>query len=72
MYGLMVAFNHTRPILVSGERNEGINLGNVAVEPATGGDRDHGGGHRTVRKIECWPCGEDHMKRDCPKRAEDK
>ena len=49
-----------------------MNFGNVAVEPGTGGDGDHGGGGGTVRKIECWRYGRDHIKRDCPKRAEDK
>ena len=70
MYGLMVAFEPTRPTPVSGGRNKGTNFGNVAVEPRIVGDRDHGGG--TVRNIECWCCGGDHMKRDCPKSAEDK
>ena len=69
MYGLMVAFEPTRATSVSGERNEGMNFGNVAAKPGTGGDGDHGGGISTVRKIECWRCGGDHMKRDCLKRA---
>ena len=69
----MVAFDPTRPTPVSGGRNEGMNFGNVAVEPGTRGDGDHdGGGGGTVRKIECWRFGGDHMKRDCPKRAEEK
>ena len=57
MYKLMVAFEPTMPTPVSGGRNEGMNFGNVAVEPGTGGDRYHGGGGGTVRKIECWSCG---------------
>ena len=48
-----------------------MNFGNVAVKPGTGGDRDHGGGGITGRNIECWFCEGDHMKRACPKRAED-
>ena len=40
--------------------------------PEPRGDRDHGGGSTTARKIECWRCGADHMKRDCPKRADEK
>ena len=36
MYGLMVAFKHTRPTSVSGGRNKGMNFGNVAVKPRTG------------------------------------
>ena len=72
IYGLMVVFETTRSTLVSGGRNKGMNLGNVAIEPGTGGDRYHGGGGGTVRNIECWRCGGDHTNRDCPKRAEDK
>ena len=51
MYGLMVAFEPTRPIAVSGGRNEGMNFGNMAVELGTGGDGDHSGGGGTVRNI---------------------
>ena len=72
MYRLMVAFEPTRDTAVSGGRNEGMNFGNVAAKPRTGGDRDHGGGGATARNIECWRCGGDLMKRDCPKRAEEK
>ena len=68
----MVAFKPTRSTPVSGGRNKGINFGNVAVKPGTMGERDHGGGGSTVRKIECWCCGGDNMKIDCLKRAEDK
>ena len=49
-----------------------MNFGNVAVESGTMGDRDHVGGGGTGRKLECWRCGAEHMKRDCPKRAEEK
>ena len=49
-----------------------MHFGNVTVEPGTGGEGDHGGGGATFRKIECWRCGGDQMKRDCPKRAEEK
>ena len=71
MYELMVALYPTRPTAVSRVRKEGMNFGNVAVEPGTRGGGNHGGDGR-VRNIECWSCGGDHMKRDCPKRAEDK
>ena len=37
MYGLMVVFNPTRAIPVSGGRNEGLNFGNVAAESETAG-----------------------------------
>ena len=70
MYRMVVVFNPTMPTPVSGGRNEVMNLGNVAVEYGTGGDRDHGGDGGTGRKIECWRCGGDHMKRDCLKRTE--
>ena len=72
MYGMMVAFEPTRATKVSGGRNKGINFGNVASKPGTGGDGDSGGGGATARKIECWHCGGDHIKRDCPKHAEEK
>ena len=72
MYGLMVAFDPTRATAVSGGQNEGMDFGNVAAKPGTGGDGDHGYGGATARNIECWRCGGDHMKRDCPKRAEEK
>ena len=72
MYGLMATFDPTRATSVSGGWSEGVNFGNVAAEPITGGDRDHGRGRSTARNIECWRCGGDHMKRDCPKRAEEK
>ena len=43
MYGLMVDFEPTRYTSVSGGRNGGMNFGNVAAEPGTEGDGDHGG-----------------------------
>ena len=72
MYGMMVAFDPTRATAVSGGRNEGMNFRNVADEPRTKGDGEHVGFSATSRKIECWNYGGDHMKRDCPKRAEEK
>ena len=72
MYGLIVAFDPTKATAVSGGRNEGINIRNVAAKPGTGGDGDHSSGGNIARKIECWRCGGDHMKRDCPKCAEEK
>ena len=51
MYGLMVAFEPTRATAVSEGRNEGMNFGNVADEPGTGGGRDHGGGSATASRI---------------------
>ena len=72
MYGLVVAFDPTRATSVSRGRNEGMNFGNVAAEPGTEGDGEHGGFSATARKIESWRCGGDHMKRDCLKRAEEK
>ena len=49
-----------------------MNFGNGAAKPGTGGNGDHDGGSATARTIECWCCGGDHMKIDCPKRAEEK
>ena len=70
--GLMVVFKPTMSTQVSGGQNEGMNFGNAAVKPGTGGDGDHGGGGVTGINIECWRCGGDHMKKYCPKRADDK
>ena len=39
IYELMVALYPTRPTVVSRGRNEGMNFGNVAVEPGTQGGR---------------------------------
>ena len=72
MYGLMVAFEPTRVTPVSGWINEGMNSGKVAAESGTLGERDHGSGGGTGRKLECWRCGGEHMNRDFPKRAEEK
>ena len=72
MYGLMVAFEPTRPTAVSGGRNEGMNVWNVTVKPRTGVDGDHGGSGGTARKIEYYRCAGDHMKRDCLNRVEEK
>ena len=71
MYGLMVAFETTRATAVSGGRNKGMNFGNVAAEPGTGGDRGHVGDSATAIKIDCWRYGGKHMKRYCPKRSEE-
>ena len=72
VYGLMVAFDPTRATLVAGGRNEGLNFGNVAVESETTGIREHGSDGDIGRKLECWRCGGEHMKRDCLKRAKEK
>ena len=57
---------------MSGGRNEGLNFGNLAVKFETTADREHGRGGGIGRKLECWRCGGEHMKRYCPKRAEEK
>ena len=49
-----------------------MNFGNVPDKPGTGGDGDHGGFSAKTSKIDCCCCGEEHMKRDCPERAEKK
>ena len=72
MYSLMVAFDPTRATPVSGGRSEGLNLWNLAVESKTTGNREHDSGSGIGRNIECWRCGREHMKRECPKRAKEK
>ena len=72
MYGLMVAFDPTRATTVSGGRNNGMNFGNMASEPRTGGGRDHGGGGATDRNNECWRCGGDHSNSKYKQRFKEK
>ena len=47
----MVVFDTTRPTLVSGGHNKGMNFGNVDVESGTGGDGDRIGGGGTGIKF---------------------
>ena len=72
MYGLMVAFETMRVTPLAGGRNEGLNFGNVVAKSKGTGNRDHGGGDGTGIKQECWHCGWEHLKRNCPKSAEEK
>ena len=72
MYGLMVTFEPTRAIPVSGGCNEGLNFGNVAAEYKNTPDRDHDSGVDTGIKLECWRCVGEHMKKNFLKRAEEK
>ena len=71
MYGLMVEFDPTRATPVAGGCNEGLNFGNVVADSKDTGTGDTGGGG-SGRKLECWHCGGEHLKRNCPKRAEEK
>ena len=64
MYGLMVAFEPTRATPVAGGCNEGPNFRNVVADSETTGDGDHGGGGVIWRKLECWHCGGEHLKRN--------
>ena len=66
---LMVEFEPTRATPVSGGRNKGLNFGNVAVESETTGDREHGSGGGIGRKLECWRCWGEHLKRYFLKRV---
>ena len=52
--------------------NEVLDLGNVGADSEITGDRYHGGGGGIWRYLECWKCGREHQKRNCPKRAEEK
>ena len=70
MYGLMVSFDPIRSTPVVGGRNEGLNFGNVIADSEITGDGDHEGG--TGRKLECWNCLGEHLKRNCPKRVKKK
>ena len=72
MYGIMVVFDPTRATPVSGGRNEGLNFGNMVADSETTGDEYRGGSGGIGRKLECWHCGGDHLKRNWTKRAEEK
>ena len=72
MYGLMVAFDPTRVPPVAGGHNEGLNFSNMVAESETTGDGDHGSGGGIGINMECWHCGGEHLKRNCPKRAKEK
>ena len=72
MYGLIVEIDPTRGTPVSGGRKERLNFGNVAVIPRTVGGGDQGSWGDIGRKLECWRCEGEHMKRDCLKRAKEK
>ena len=71
MYRPTVAFEPTRETPVAGGRNEGLNFGNVVTKPRAtwNGDPSSGGG--AARKLECWHCGGEHLKRNCPTRSEE-
>ena len=72
MYRLMVAINPTRATTVYGGHNEGLNFGNVVADSETVGDRNHGGSGGIGRKLEFCHCGGGHLKKNFPKRAEEK
>ena len=72
MYGLMGEFEPTRVTLVARGRNKGLNFGNVVVYSEGTWNEDNGRGSGTGGKMEFWHCGGYHLKRNCPKRAEEK
>ena len=72
MYRLMVVFDPTRATPVAEGRNKGLIFVNVVANFETTGDGDHGSGGDIGRKLECWHYGGEHLKRNCPKRAEEK
>ena len=72
MYGIMAVFELTGVITVVSGRNEGMNLGKVFADSKGTGNGDPGGGGIARRKLECWHCGGEHLKTNCPKRAEEK
>ena len=72
MYGLMVAFNPTRATPVARGCNKGLNFRNVVADSKTTRYRDNGSGGGIGIKLECWKCVGVHLKRNCPKRAEEK
>ena len=67
----MVAFEPTRATPVSGGRNEGLNFWNVVAESETVGGRYCGSSGGVGRNLECWHCGGEQLKRNCPKRAKE-
>ena len=72
MYGLMVVFDSARVAPVTVGHNEGLNFSNVATDNEDKGGGDAGsrgsGGGGARRKIECWNCGDNHLKWNFPKQ----
>ena len=72
MYRLMVVFELTGATPVAGGRNKCLNFGNVVANSKVAGNRDPISGGSARRKLECWKCGGEHLKRNFPKPAEEK
>ena len=72
MYGLMVVFEPMRATPVSGGCNEGLTFRNLVAEYETEGDGYHGSNGGVGRNLEFWKCVGGHLKKNCPKRAEEK
>ena len=53
-------------------RNEGLNFGNVVAGSEGTENGDPGGVGGSWRKLDCWHCGGEHLKINCPKCAEEK
>ena len=72
MYSLMVVFNPAMVVPVTVGHNEGLNFSNVATDNEDKGGGDAGsrgsGGGGARRKIECWNCGDNHLKWNFPKQ----
>ena len=63
-YRLMVAFDPKRSIAVAGGRNEGLDFGKVVADSKGTCDGDHGDDGVIGRKLECWRCGGEHLKKN--------
>ena len=72
MYELMVAFYPTRATPVTGGHNKDLDFGNVVSNSKGTGGGYPGSGGGAERKLGCWHCGGEHLKRNCPKRAKEK
>ena len=72
MYELMATFDPTRATPVAGGSNGGLNFGNVVANSKDTGCGDYDGGGGTGRKLECWHCVGEQLKRNFPKRHEEK
>ena len=72
MYGLMVVLELTRATPVAGTRNGGMNFRNVVADSEGTGNIDSISGGGVGRKLGCWKCLGENLKRNCPKRTKEK
>ena len=69
MYGLMLVFERMGATQVARGHNGGLDFRNMVANSEGIGGKYHGSGGGIGRKLECWNCGGENLKRNRPKRA---